>query len=85
MEEKVYVLIHTYSSDTSHTECSVYSKKEDAEKAFNKKREELIRNHGELKAIEYNHSLILHKEKDEDMEIEDNEYHELTIEEQKIL
>lgn len=85
MGEKVYALIYTYSGDIVFTDCSIYSKKEDAEKAFNEKREELIRNHGELKAIEYKHSLILHKEKDDDMEIEDNEYHELTIEEQKIL
>lgn len=87
MEEKVYVLIHTYSSDIVFTDCSIYSKKEDAEKAFNEKRKELISNHGYLKAINYKHSLILYTEYDEAIEssIDCYEYIELTMEEQKIL
>ena len=89
MGEKVYALIYTYSGDIVLTDCSIYSKKEDAEKAFNEQRNELLSSHGYLKAINYKHSLVLYTEYDEDKAIESPidcyEYIELTIEEQNIL
>ena len=87
MGEKVYALIYTYSGDIVFTDCSIYSEKEDVEKAFNEKRKELISNHGYLKAINYKYSLILYTDYDKAIEspIDSYEYIELTIKEQNIL
>ena len=85
MVEKVYVLIYTYSGDVVYTDCSVYSKKEDAEQAFHEKCVEIMSNHSNLNIIDNKDNFVLYTECDESLPIEDYEYIELTIEEQNIL
>lgn len=79
MGEKVYVLIHLYSGSFAFVNCSVYSKREDAEQAFRKESKNLIDIHRNLRIIEdCKDNLTLFSDYYD-------EYVELRIEEQNIL
>lgn len=79
MGEKVYLLIHIFSGSVVFANCSVYSKREDAEQAFHEEGKNLIDSHRNLSIVEdCKDNLTLFSDYYD-------EYVELRIEEQNIL